>query len=335
MALNIIVESNVPYLRGVLEPVARVSYLPPEQITAETMRDADALITRTRTRCDESLLKGSRCSFIASATIGLDHVDLPWCESAGITVRNAPGCNAPAVAQYVMASILTLKGTDLSGLTLGIVGVGNVGRIVDRWARSLGMKTMLCDPPRAEKEGAEGFCSMADIAERADIVTFHTPITRTGNHPTYHMCGAEWLATLKRKPVIINSARGAVVDNGALVEALRSGLVSHAVIDCWEGEPAISPELLQLASIATPHIAGYSAEGKARASHMAVKALTEHFGLPECTMQVPVPHDAPLEVTPDDILSTYSPTTDTDALRAAPQMFENLRNTYKLRHEPK
>lgn len=315
--------------------MADVRYLPPERITAEAMRDADALITRTRTRCDESLLNGSRCSFIASATIGLDHVDLPWCESAGITVRNVPGCNAPAVGQYVMASILTLKGKDLGGITLGIVGVGNVGRIVDRWARSLGMRTMLCDPPRAEKEGPEGFCTMADIAEKADIITFHTPLTRTGAHPTCHICGAGWLDSLKRRPVIINSARGAVVDNEALVRAIRSGQVSQAVIDCWENEPAISPELLALAAIATPHIAGYSAEGKARASHMAVRALTEHFGLPECPLPVPVPHEPPLSVSAESVLSSYSPLTDTAALRAAPGDFEKLRNTYTLRLEPK
>lgn len=334
MALNIIVERNVPFLRGSLEPVANVSYLAPEEITPEAMRHTDALITRTRTRCDEALLAGSDCRFIASATIGLDHVDVDWCRDNGITVCNAPGCNAPAVAQYVMASIIAIHGSDLKGLTLGVVGAGHVGSIVLRWASALGMRTLACDPPRAEAEGSGQFCPLEQIAAEADVITFHTPLTKSGDYPTFHICGRDFLSSLRRKPTIINSARGAVVDTPALIDALESGTVGHAVIDCWEKEPDIDRRLLELADIATPHIAGYSSQGKARASHMAVKALTRYFDLPECKLSIPMPADAPQQVSIESITSSYSPEADTEALRKSPEMFEALRNNYNLRSEP-
>ncbi|MCM1484567.1 MAG: 4-phosphoerythronate dehydrogenase [Muribaculaceae bacterium] len=335
MAPNVIVERNVPYMRGVLEQAgASVRYLAAEEITPAAMADADALITRTRTRCDASLLEGSRCKIIASATIGLDHIDVAWCEAHGITVHNAPGCNAPAVAQYVMASILQIYGTDLSEMTLGVVGVGHVGSIVERWARSLGMRVLLCDPPRAEAEGASGFCTMEQVAQEADIVTFHTPLTKAGPYATWHLCDEAWLNSVKRHPLIINAARGAVVDTDALVRALDKGTVRGAVIDCWEGEPDIDRRLLARAAVATPHIAGYSAQGKARASYMAVKYVTGYFGLPMCTLSVEMPAPVPDAVTPQDIMLTYSPEADTTALREAPEDFELLRNGYNLRQEP-
>ncbi len=335
MGLKVIVESHIPYIKGVVEQVGEVEYLAPEEMTREAVADADAIITRTRTRCDRELLEGSRCRLVVSATIGLDHVDKQWCESAGITVANAPGCNAQAVAQYVCASLLSVWGGSVAGRTLGVVGVGNVGKIVARWAKSLGMNVLLCDPPRAEREGGNDFCSLEKIADEADAVTFHTPLTRCGEHATYHLCGRDFLSRVKKLPVIINSARGGVVDTAALVEAMRSGAVSQAVIDCWEGEPNINRELLELSTIATPHIAGYSAEGKIRATHMAVNALTEFFGLPKCEFGEPTPADAPDGVSAEMIMSTYDPMEDTRALRSAPEDFEALRNHYHLRQEPR
>ncbi|MDE6581827.1 MAG: 4-phosphoerythronate dehydrogenase, partial [Duncaniella sp.] len=317
MSLDIIVEDRIPYISGVLEPAGNVSYLPSEAITPEVMRSADALITRTRTRCDASLLRDSRCSFIATATIGTDHIDLPWCRSHGITVANAPGCNAPAVAQYVMAAALAAHPEGVRGLTIGIVGVGNVGRIVERWARSLGMNVMRCDPPRAEAGDEGSWYTMDDIAREADIITFHTPLTSSGPHPTHHLASPEFLASLQRKPMIINAARGAVTSTQALLEAHAAGLTGPLVIDCWENEPAIDTRLLNASFIATPHIAGYSREGKIRATAMAVDAFSRHFGVQVNPLPVALPAPAPLAVTPADILSTYSILADDAALRAA------------------
>ncbi|MCM1504613.1 MAG: 4-phosphoerythronate dehydrogenase [Muribaculum sp.] len=337
--MKIVVEKNIPFIRGLLEPYAEVVYLAPEEIDAGSMADADALVTRTRTRCDEALLKGSKCRFIATATIGTDHIDLDYCRRNGINVANAPGCNAPAVAQYVISSILYVKRKrgdkrPLNSLTLGIVGVGHVGTIVDEWASSLGMNVLLCDPPRAEREGSEGFVSLAEIARKADVVTFHTPMTRDGKYPTYHLADAEFLEALVRTPILINSARGPVVDNGALADAVSAGKVSDIAIDCWEGEPDISRRLLDLALVATPHIAGYSRQGKIRATAMAVEALCRHFGLPIVRPVEPVPADIVHYPTADLIEQSYSPEADTEALRSNPENFETLRNRYAYRDEP-
>lgn len=329
---NIIVEANIPFIRGVMESWAAVRYLPPEEITPRVMRDADALVTRTRVKCNAELLDGSRCSLIASATIGLDHVDTAYCENRCITVRNAPGCNAPAVAQYVHASILRMMRPE--EVTLGIVGVGNVGRIVERWAKSLGMTVLLCDPPRARREGPSGFTDMDTIAREANVITFHTPYTRIGEDATHHLCGREWLAKVGRRPVIINAARGAVSDTDALIEAIEAGKISSPVIDCWEGEPNISKQLLDLAAVATPHIAGYSYEGKARATRMAVMEVCRHFGAEMPAMEPNVPMGAKERVTAEEIMRSYNPYDDTLMLRERPAEFERLRTQYVLRREP-
>ena len=341
--MNIIVESNIPFIRGLLDNMASVRYLSPEEITPESMRDTDALITRTRTRCDEALLGGSRCSFIATATIGTDHIALDYCHSRGITVANAPGCNAPAVAQYVLASILTWL-NDGTGIperkwpTLAVVGVGHVGTIVARWAEGLGMRVLRVDPLRALAEGSDRFATLADAAREADIITFHTPPTRCGDFPTWHMADIAFFNALCRRPLIINSARGGVVDNAALVEALDRGIVDDAVIDCWEGEPAISSDLLQRTFIATPHIAGYSREGKIRATVMALRALTSHFNLPDVTPSEgldPALFAIPDHPTVEAILASYDPMADTVSLRGNPTAFESLRNHYNYRPEPR
>ncbi|WP_304962262.1 4-phosphoerythronate dehydrogenase [Paramuribaculum intestinale] len=331
---EVIIEANIPFIRGILEPVADVSYLEPERFTPETVATADAIVTRTRVKCCEGLLGESRVSFIASATIGLDHVDLPWCRSHGITVVNAPGCNAPAVAQYVFASLLSLPDFGpLDGKTLGVVGVGNVGRIVADWGERLGMRVMRCDPPRALAEGATGFSSIEEIAADADAITFHTPLTRSGDCPTYHLCDDSLLAGMTRRPVIINSARGPVADNEALIRALRDKRISDVVIDCWENEPDISRTLLDMAAVATPHIAGYSRQGKIRATQMAVDALTAHFGLPATQWSEKMSDGAKATISAGLIAASYDPMADTAMLRRDPASFERLRNHYHLREE--
>lgn len=332
--LNIIVEAHVPYLRGLLEEYASgVRYLPAEEITPEAVEEADALVIRTRTRCDEALLADSRCRLIATATIGTDHIDLDYCRRRGITVVNAPGCNAPAVAQYVFASLMNVITRPLDSYTIAIIGVGHVGSIVENWARGLGMSVLRYDPPRRQAEGGEDWASLEDIAREADIITFHAPLTRDGEHPTFHMADETFFRSLRRAPIIINSARGAIVDTPALVEALERGRVSGAIIDCWEGEPEIDATLLGRADIATPHIAGYSAAGKVRASQEVLDAVTTMFYLPRLHLDQPTPPAVPRKVRISDILRSYDPAADSAALKAAPSQFETLRNNYTLRRE--
>lgn len=279
--LKFIVDKYVPFIEGVLEQYADVEYLDPVDITAERVRDVDGLIIRTRTRVDEQLLGESRCRFVATATIGMDHFDREWCAKAGVNAVNAPGCNAPAVAQYVLASICTLMNRPIHQHTIGIVGVGHVGQIVERWCRALDMDVMRVDPPRQHAGEPGPWYTLDDVARQADIITFHTPLTRTGGCPTYHLGDDDFFNSLRRSPIVINSSRGPVVDNRAWVEAIRRGLVHKSVVDVWEGEPSIDRDLLAVADIATPHIAGYSLDGKIRATKAVLDAASAHFGLPE------------------------------------------------------
>lgn len=331
--IRLIIESNIPFVKGLLDPYATVRYMAPEEITNKVVRDTDGLMIRTRTVCNEELLDRSDVKLISTATIGTDHIDGDYCWAHNITVSNAPGCNAPAVAQYVFASILRLINRPLAAHTIAIVGVGHVGSIVARWAKGLGMRVLLCDPLRQQAGDPGPWTDMDTIAAEADIITFHTPLTDDGPYATRHLCDAAFLGKLRRAPIIINSARGPVTDTKALVEARRQGLVSRLVIDCWEGEPAIDLELLALADIATPHIAGYSAEGKIRASQMVLDAMTTFFMMPRVTIDGPLPPAAAQSVSKQAVLDSYDPTADTAALRANPADFEHLRNTYKLRHE--
>lgn len=331
---RVVADCNIPFIDTLLGDSVELIQLAPALIDADAVRDADALITRTRTRCNADLLDGSRCKLVATATIGTDHIDFDYCNAHGIEVVSAPGCNAPAVAQYVWASILDLTaGRDASTVTVGIVGVGHVGSIVERWGRSMGFRILLCDPPRREQEGGDEFVDLATIARECDVITFHTPHTRTGNHPTHHLASESFFKSLARKPIIINSARGPIVDTPALLAAIDNGTVSHTVIDCWEGEPDINPRLLALADIATPHIAGYSLEGKTRASIVVANAVAHRFGL-TINNAIETPSPAPDTMTAATVTHSYDPRRDTARLKSDPATFEQQRNRYPLRHEP-
>lgn len=331
--IRIIVENNIPYVKGLLDPYATVRYLEPEEITPKAVRDTDGLVVRTRTRCDASLLDKSDVKIIATATIGTDHIDKDYCDSHSIVTVNAPGCNAPAVAQYVFASLMQVINRPIASYTIGIVGVGHVGSIVARWAQGLGMRVLLCDPPRQRAEGGDCWTDLATIAREADIITFHTPLTREGADATFHLAGRDFFRSLRRAPIIINSARGGITDTLSLVEAKKNGYTGPLIIDCWEGEPAIDSELLCLATIATPHIAGYSQDGKVRASQIVMDAMTTFFMLPRVTVDMPMPMRQANRVAVRDIVSSYDPRVDTAALKENPGSFEALRNHYKLRRE--
>ena len=332
--MRIVIDSHIPHIRGLIEPYACVEYLEPQHITRDAVRDADALLVRTRTHCDAALLDGSRVRFIGSATIGTDHIDLDYCAAHGVTVRNAPGCNAPAVAQWVFAAIASWmrhRGiTTPEGLTLGVVGVGHIGSIVARWARQLGFTVLLNDPPRENRDGSFDviFSPLEELQDRCDIITFHTPLTRDGQWPTWHLCDQNFLDGLARCRLLLNAARGPIADNAALLD--WNGDVG---LDCWENEPDISRELLEKCVVATPHIAGYSREGKQRGTAMMLEALNGHFG-----WDIPVPTiDAPAtgaaDVTLDGIAASYDILADTARLKTNPADFEFLRNHYLYRRE--
>ena len=323
--MKVIIDDKIPYIREAIAQVAdQVVYLPGSAITAEDVRDADALIVRTRTKCNRALLEGSRVQFIATATIGFDHIDTGYLQEAGIQWTNCPGCNAGSVEQYVHSALLQLKhkkGLDLEKSTLGIVGVGHVGSRVKRMAESLGMRVLLNDPPRADK-GEQGFVNLETIARECDVITFHTPLNREGKYATYHLADENFLFSLKRTPYLINSSRGEVVDTASLLASLSAGKVKDAVIDTWEYEPNISRELMSVAFLATPHIAGYSADGKANATRMSLEALCRFFGM-----------EADFSILPPEGPSNYDPTRDSDWLKASPEKFEWFRGNYPIRRE--
>lgn len=339
--MKLIIDNKIPYIREAAESIAdEIVYAPGSEFTPELVRDADALIVRTRTLCNEALLKGSRVQFIATATIGYDHIDTDYCRRAGIAWTNAPGCNAASVAQYLQSSLLLLqqeKGVQLDKLTLGVVGVGNVGSKVKQVAEALGMHVLQCDPPRARKEGNQGFCNLQRLQEEADIITFHVPLSREGEEKTFHLADRDFFSMLKRRPVLINTSRGEVVETEALLQALKEGKVSDAIVDVWENEPHISLDLLNKVYIGTPHIAGYSADGKANATRMSLDALCRHFGIRASYHIEPPAPQSPLikAATPAEAyLQMYDPRRDSLALKLHPEQFERLRGDYPLRREP-
>ena len=323
--MKVIIDKYVPFVEGVLEPYAEVVYADPADINPQTVKDVDALIVRTRTKCNEQLLEGSKVRFVATATIGHDHIDVAYCDEKGIVWQNAAGCNATAVRQYTCAAIQYLAEhfqMDLTTKTLGIVGVGHVGKLVEETARNWGMKVLLCDPPRARVEGSEGFVTLQEIAAKADIITFHTPLQKQGLDATYHICDAQFLSMLKPEACIINAARGGIIDEAALLD---THFPSRAVIDCWEGEPRLNLTLLEKVLLGTFHIAGYSLLGKVNASTQSIQGLAHCFGLKDLyEWKAPLPEDY-------DPNAFYDIQEDDRALRATPHLFEIMRDTYPLR----
>ncbi len=344
--MKIVADDKIPFLKGVLDNTVEMVYLPGGKITPSDVRDADALITRTRTRCDRRLLAGSRVKFIATATIGFDHIDTAAMAELGIEWTNAPGCNAASVAEYIAGALTDFR-QPLAGRVLGVVGVGNVGRLVAEVGRAFGMTVLLNDPPRAEREGAAGFVSLSEIERQADFITFHVPLVRGGAHPTRSLADAGFFARLRPGAVVLNSSRGEVVAGEALKDALKSGRLAGAVLDVWEHEPEIDRELLQLVHRGTPHIAGYSTDGKANGTAMAVQAVARRFGLTGFETwrpaRLPEPEHPVIRLDsslpPEEQLRlacrhAYPIERDAAALLAAPGSFEQLRGDYWMRREP-
>ena len=347
--MKIIVDNKIPYIKGALEPYAEVVYLPGNLTTAEVVKEADALVTRTRTVCSRDVLEGSRVKFIATATIGFDHIDTEYCKAAGIEWTNAPGCNAESVNQYIASALYSCsirRGFSLKGKTIGIVGVGQVGSRVAKTCEILGMKVLLNDPPRERREGPSQFVSLQTIQQQADIITFHVPLNMDGPDCTFHMANTEFLQGLKKKALIINTCRGEVFDTKAVYNAKVSGDISGIIVDCWENEPELDLDLLKLVDYGTSHIAGYSKDGKAKGTKMSVRAISRFFGLgidkwepsgvePPLSPTIELDGSAQKDelILAHAILSTYEIERDDRALRDNPQLFEQLRGDYPVRSE--
>lgn len=338
--MKIVIDDKIPYIRGNAEQLGECIYLPGSSITADDVRDADALIIRTRTHCDEALLRGSKVKFVATATIGYDHIDRAAMGRLGIHWTNCPGCNATSVAQYVDTVILAAQEEQIlphGPLTIGIIGAGHVGSAVSRLLASRHHRILLNDPP-LQLRGQSGFVSLKQIGEEADVVTLHTPLSHSKLFPTYHLAKRLFFWRLMRRPLFINSSRGGCMSTPSVVEALRTKKIRAAAIDTWENEPHINTSLLQAAWIATPHIAGYSADGKANATRMALEAVARFFGK-ECSFSIAPPalpdgfcYDAG-HAPGCEPLRLYDPRCDSRCLKAAPDQFEALRGNYPLRRE--
>lgn len=367
--MKIVIDSKIPYIKGYAEQLGKTLYKAGASINKNDLVDADALIIRTRTHCNKALLEGTNVKFIATATIGYDHIDTAYLKEAGITWTNCPGCNANSVAQYVESCLLqlsvhgcwqntmlipataSLQGVELpyhpdfSQLTLGIVGVGHVGSAVLNMAKRLGFgRILLCDPPRAEREGENVFSTLKEVAQVADVITFHTPLTHdeTSAYPTYHLADHAFFAMLKPTAVVINSSRGEVVDSLALKQALAQHKLRTAIIDTWENEPHIDTTLLNQVFIGTPHIAGYSADGKANGTRMSLQAVAQFFGKDPTIFNAVCPPILPQGYCyyPEgegylvaEELKFYDPVRDFVTLKQTPEKFEELRGNYPLRRE--
>ena len=347
--MKIIIDDKIPYIRSAFEGMAEVIYLPGSKTTPEVVKDADAIVTRTRTICNEKLLAGSSVKFIATATIGYDHIDTEYCDAAGIKWTNAPGCNSKSVEQYIASTLMVLaerKNLQLKDLCIGVVGVGNVGSKVARVCDLLGMKVLLNDPPRERIEGSAAFVSLKQVMDEADIITLHVPLNMKGEDATFHLGNEAFFSGLKKKPILINSCRGEVVDTIAIKNALINDHISSFICDCWENEPEIDLELLALTDIATPHIAGYSKDGKATGTQMSVQSISQFFGLGLENWQpsgVELPANPIFElegsglseqqIIAKAILATYDIRNDDQDFRKNTAQFEQLRGDYPVRRE--
>lgn len=359
------------YPREAFGTLGETSVIEGRSIRAGDVRDADILAIRSTTKVGRDLLEGSSIKFVGTATTGMDHLDTVYLDSAGIRWCYSPGCNANSVAEYIIAALLCLAnrhGFMLAGKTIGVIGVGNVGGLVCTKAESLGMRILRNDPPiqrseaggqKSDKKGegpAPGhFISLDRLLAEADIVTMHVPLTREGPDKTFHMANEAFFTVLKQGCIFLNSARGAVVDTNALLTALHKGIVSHAVIDTWEGEPAYRRDLLDRIDLGTPHIAGYSFDGKVMGTVMVYKEACRFRGMepswvPDDLLPQPVvpkleivaKHSNEEKVIWDIVRQVYDIESDDDHLRCGPDdssctdytaHFDNLRGNYPIRRE--
>ena len=340
--MKIVADKHIPFLEGVFEPYAEVIYIDGRQINHDDIIDADALVIRTRTKCNAELLSGTKVSMIATATIGTDHIDLDYCRENNIEVYNAEGCNAGGVMQYVFSALYGIaarKSIKLDDATMGIIGVGHVGSKVEAMARHLGFKVLLCDPPREQAEGNGQFCSLEYLLANSQIITLHVPLDET----TRNMADEEFFMLMPPGAIFINASRGEVVDDEALINAIPK--LGAVVIDTWNNEPNVNSDIVEMVDIATPHIAGYSYQGKQNGTASAVQSVAKHFGVKELFDYYPeadIPDHDPIRLDLQDkthgeraavFQYNYPIFTDDFRFRMDPSAFEKLRSDYQYRRE--
>lgn len=340
--MKILIDSTIPFIQGVFEPYAEVAYKDGGEISHDDLSGTEALVIRTRTRCNAELLKGTPVKIIATATAGLDNIDIDYCHDNGIFVNNADGCNSGGVMNYVFSALYgcaARKSIPLTGATFGIIGVGGTGKKVERMARMLGFKVLLCDPPRAAKEGTSQFCSLDHLLSSSDIVSLHLPL----NENTRGMADAGFFSKMRLGAFFINTAHGEIVCEDALIDAMSK--LGPVVVDAWQNEPSINLKLLDMVDIATPHIAGYSYQGKQISTMMAVRAVARFFSIPELYDFYPKTDVKSLEavklnfsgMTQGQIASViqynYPIFSDDFLFRMNPSGFTEMRANYQYRRE--
>ncbi|MBY6029482.1 4-phosphoerythronate dehydrogenase PdxB [Halomonas sp. DP8Y7-1] len=357
--MKIVVDANVPAADACFGPLGEVVRVPGREINAHHLADASALVIRSITQVDEALINqarslGSPLSFVGSCTIGTDHVSLEALASSGIAFASAPGCNAEPVVDYVLSALALAcerRAESLLDKRVGILGVGNVGgRLAARLA-AMGVAHELCDPPRSDREGQQGFVDLDTLIERCDVLCLHTPLVKEGAHATRHLLDAGRIEALKPGSLLLNAGRGDCVDGQALSARLARDNDMTALLDVWEREPAIDLTLARQVMLGTPHIAGHSLEGKLRGTHQIYQALVEHLGVDEVvTLQELLPPPALARMTwqralpVEEVLracmrAVYEPRRDHDRLAQAlatsspAQGFDQCRASYPLRRE--
>ncbi|WP_373020436.1 4-phosphoerythronate dehydrogenase [Thiomicrorhabdus sp.] len=324
---TIVIDDAVPYAETMFQHLGHIICLPGRDIDADAVKQADAIVVRSRTQVNEELLEHSQVSFVGSTVVGLDHVDQNYLKKRGIEFYSAQGCNANSVAEYIITCLLEVaedKGFELKDKTLGIVGVGHVGSLVYEKANALGIKCLLNDPPKVDRlpELKNIYVDLDDCL-KADIITFHTPLTKEGEYPTYHLLSAEKLKHIQPDQILVNAARGGIIDEKAWI---KTPTLAN-IIDCWENEPFIDPELYQTAYIATPHIAGHSLDAKIAGGEMVYQKLCKFWGVePQTQWQTQLPAEPDiLTVDPQGtfqstlykiLKSTHNPRNDDIAIRS-------------------
>ncbi|MEN6577474.1 MAG: 4-phosphoerythronate dehydrogenase PdxB [Phycisphaerales bacterium] len=353
--MRIIADANIPFVRECFSSVGDVQVLGGREITPQAVAGADALLVRSITSVNEQLLGGSSVRFVGTATIGFDHVDVAYLERSGIGFASAPGSNANSAAEYVIAGLLEVsrrRGLRLEGKSIGVIGVGNVGSRVARKCEALGMEVRRNDPPLQRQTGDPKYVPIEALHD-CDFITIHTPLTREGIDKTFHLADAGFFSRLKPGAVFVNASRGAVVDSEALKAAIRADRLQAVVLDVWEGEPNIDVGLLEMVDLGTPHIAGYSFDGKVAGMIMIYRSLCEHFHLkPKFDVKdfLPVPAIPRLEIDPGDadeallahiverIYSIAQDDRNTRQIASQPaegrgRFFDTLRKNYPVRRE--
>ena len=357
--MQFVVDENIPFAREAFSHLGSVTLLPGRGITREAIREAHALIVRSVTKVDATLLADTNVQFVGTATTGVEHIDREYLAARNIGFAAALGCNANAVAEYVLTALLVTahaKGWGLSEKTLGIIGAGRIGSLVAAKAPALGLRTLLHDPPLARATGDPRYLSLAETLQ-ADFITLHVPLTYDGPDPTFHLIGADELTHMTPSAILINTARGEVVDNAALLETLTKGTIGGAILDVWEREPAIDWDLLDRVTLGTPHVAGYSSDGKINGTVMMYHACCRFLGIepawvPPDTPAAPAPGSLPhlqfdatgkdFQTLAHDILTTlYDLSADHARMRdllavpepLRPQAFDRLRRDYPHRRE--